>query len=512
MYVTESAPVLSKRTGLLFSAVSGILTAVSYYSESLSFLIFISLTPYIYSQLRDFSMLRAFVYSMTLYMFSLFWLYNALSRVTELVLLRIIVAFMLDLVISAILSVFLNLPLLILKILLRYNKNGLQSVVLRATAFSAVYVLGEWLQGAFPPAAFPWIRLGNIASPMTAFIQSASLFGTLFISLLILLINTFSALFFYYIKSSKKYYFIIALTVLISADLIFGYTRLCRNNGHDGLSHTVLIVQGNHPRDAKSSLPTESILNDYIRLLSKEDHADLILFPETAMHSDIYNVEKYNKRLSEICRIYNSTLLFGSQYNSADRIYNACMSVTPERGAKPEYFKRILVPFGEYGIGNIRFTSENFSAGENCKSIKTEAGDFGCVICFESVFSNQTAEYVKNGAQALITLTNDSWLGKFLPLYQHHSHSIMRAVENGRYMLTSANTGISSIINENGEIVENSNCNTESLVSGKYFLNDRLTFYTRLGDIVIILPIAIIAYLLIKIIYQRFLLVIFKRT
>ena len=151
----------------------------------------------------------------------------------------------------------------------------------------------------------------------------------------------------------------------------------------------------------------------------------------------------------------------------------------PDNKDSAIYLKRILVPFGEYNpfkLFKFQFTSTNFSPGEECSIINTENGNIGCAICFESVFPEASVDCVKAGAEVITVLTNDSWLGERLPLYQHHTHSIIRAVETNRYILTSTNTGISSVISNCGEIKSETDYNNEAVIEDT-FLYDKRKFY-----------------------------------
>lgn len=495
---------------ILFPLLSGIALSFSNYSDKSAFLIFFSLVPYIYSIIKKFNICKIFIFSFSHYFFSLIWLSNIVSRAADNCILRLILSFLLLSAVSLILSLQLNIPLLIFRLISL-------SPVKTALIFPFMYILGEWIQGVCSPIAFPWIRLGNIASPFTAFIQSASVFGTLFISLLILLINAFFALFFYYIKSAKKYIFALSALFILSANLLFGYKNLSTAENKHGEKSSVIIVQGNFPKETKFTSEPEEILDKYIDLLysADSDKTDLILFPETSMHSDIYTIEELKSKLYNISRDYKALLLFGSQYDMDEKYYNACMALFPENKIEAVYLKRQLVPFGEYNpfkSDSLRFTATDFSAGEECSLIKSDKGLIGCAICFESVFSGSASECVKEGAKAIIILTNDSWLGEVIPLYQHHSHSVMRAVENNRYVLTSTNTGISSVINNMGEIIIQSSLNTESVISSDFYMNNDITFYTEYGDIIILTSCLIIIFVCLSFVFRQIYGLIFKRT
>ena len=108
----------------------------------------------------------------------------------------------------------------------------------------------------------------------------------------------------------------------------------------------------------------------------------------------------------------------------------------------------------------------------------------GCAVCYESVYGEYFTGYVKAGAQVMTIITNDAWW-KDTPGYrQHLSYASLRAIETRRDIARSANTGISAIIDQKGEIVERTGWWEPAVIRGAVNLNDRVTFYVAHGDIV----------------------------
>lgn len=107
----------------------------------------------------------------------------------------------------------------------------------------------------------------------------------------------------------------------------------------------------------------------------------------------------------------------------------------------------------------------------------------GCAVCYESVYGEYFTGYVRKGAEVMTVITNDAWW-KDTPGYrQHLSYASLRAIETRRDIARSANTGISAIINQKGEIVERTGWWEPAVIRGKVNLNDRVTFYVEHGDI-----------------------------
>jgi len=104
------------------------------------------------------------------------------------------------------------------------------------------------------------------------------------------------------------------------------------------------------------------------------------------------------------------------------------------------------------------------------------------VICFESVFGEHTRQMVQNGANYIVVLTNDGWWKDSPGAWQHFGYSRLRAIETRRSIARSANTGISGLINQRGDVIVRTNSNVYSAISSGVRVNSTLTFYVRYGD------------------------------
>ena len=108
---------------------------------------------------------------------------------------------------------------------------------------------------------------------------------------------------------------------------------------------------------------------------------------------------------------------------------------------------------------------------------------FGCAVCYESIYGEYCTEYVRKGAKMMTVITNDGWWGDTPGYRQHLSYSCLRAIELRRDIARSANTGISCIIDQKGDILEKSPWWEEATISSEVNLNSSETFFVRNGDI-----------------------------
>jgi len=123
----------------------------------------------------------------------------------------------------------------------------------------------------------------------------------------------------------------------------------------------------------------------------------------------------------------------------------------------------------------------------DCKSYdfagkETTSIPIGCAICYESIYGEYCTGYINKGAKAIAVITNDAWWGDTPGYRQHLSYSALRAIETRRDIIRCANTGISAIINQRGDIVEKTSWWEMDTLRGKINLNDKQTWFVRNGD------------------------------
>jgi apolipoprotein N-acyltransferase len=108
---------------------------------------------------------------------------------------------------------------------------------------------------------------------------------------------------------------------------------------------------------------------------------------------------------------------------------------------------------------------------------------FGSPICYEIIFPGLVRKFVKKGARFLVTITNDGWYGESAAPQQHFLIAVLRAVENRRYLLRAATTGISGIVDPSGRILARSKPMIETYLTGMVRPVEKLSFYSRFGDV-----------------------------
>ena len=176
---------------------------------------------------------------------------------------------------------------------------------------------------------------------------------------------------------------------------------------------------------------------------------------------------------------YNSALKM--EYQSKPEYYHKSKLVV---GVENMPYKSILKPLlGEFmldlgGTVSSRATQKERSIFEHSK-LKTKVAP---IICYESIYGAFVTEYVRKGANFLGIITNDAWWGDTQGHKQLLSYARLRAIENRRAVVRSANTGISAILNSRGEITARLPYLEKGVLRGKVASKSEITFYTQYGD------------------------------
>ncbi|MGD9733180.1 MAG: apolipoprotein N-acyltransferase [Desulfamplus sp.] len=258
-------------------------------------------------------------------------------------------------------------------------------------------------------------------------------------------------------------------------------------NSHESLQNSEL--QG------KNDLKSESDKD-------KKDKPDLIILPETALPFYYNWNKKLSDRVNDCIREAGTSFLIGSPaFKTVDEaakiydFYNRAYMVNELGAITGSYDKVHLVPFGEYVpfgkylsfLGKIIAQAGDFSSGD--KDIQpleftglTNKPTAGVLICFEIIFSDLSRTVVKNGADILVTMTNDAWFGYTSAPEQHFTMAVFRAVENRRAVARAANTGISGFISPTGKILKTSELFKDASLTQNLPCMKIKTAYTKFGD------------------------------
>ena len=419
--------------------------------------------------------------------------------------------------------VFLILPLGLKFIGSKLIAKHPKAVYLLPILAASLYVILEWVQSWFL-TGLPWTKLAVAQYRNLFFIQSMSVFGTYFPAFLIILINASIAVYILHRRNKTNFAhftkrsvncLLIACIIVYAVNFGFGFLRLHfyeRNHQYETI--TAQIVQGNIPSYERWIRYTpEQILRIYEDLTEwyTTPETTISVWPETAVPR-AFTRNKYDEnnnngglynRLRSVAKNNDITLISGVFYretiDDTTHTYNAIMAFDANYEFIPPYIKRQLVPFGEFVpfenvltrifpfIENIALFGSSLTAGDSSRLMYVNSVNYGGLVCFDSIFARLARRSVKDGADILIISTNDSWFRDSRAIYQHNAQAVLRAVQNNRYVVRSANTGISSFISSTGRILQQTEVFERVVITQEVGLVQGLTIYTRFGEIILYL-------------------------
>ncbi|MCW5589198.1 MAG: apolipoprotein N-acyltransferase [Legionellales bacterium] len=322
--------------------------------------------------------------------------------------------------------------------------------------FPMLWVSVEWLR-SWIFTGFPWLLLGysQINSSLRGFIPVIGVYGLSF--LCVFCAGLLNLLWHSALKRSLLI-LIIFMGIFVSGGLLnrIAWTR------PNSSAISVALVQGNIPQSVKwQASRVFHILNTYFSLSLPYWHDRMIIWPEGAIPLVDTAATEYLNNLRELALKNHSTLLTGIATaipNSPD-YHNALIAVGTAHGI---YFKRHLVPFGEFvpfenylrpfaGIFNLPMS--NFTAGKfHQPLIKLANLNIAAYLCYEIAYPNEVISTF-NHADLIVNISDDSWFGKSFAAIQQFQMARFRALEIGRFVIATSNSGVTAIINAKGNVI-----------------------------------------------------------
>ncbi len=321
---------------------------------------------------------------------------------------------------------------------------------------------------------FPWAAIGTTQARSLWLAQLASLGGVYLVAFVVVLTNTTLESLLAWVKHRAP---LAARTVagwaaLIALASIFASVRLQDGAGPDDTRIRVAIVQGNLDERAylRGGSDQRRVFARLLRqsVLARREGAVLAVWPEGTLPAPLSPLLKSLSNLAPRSQaeepLPQEMIIGGITRGYRDGkllLTNSAFLVDSDLHIEARYDKRHLVPFGEYvPLASILpyqwFVPPGiafFSPGPNHLPLEARAGKLGMMICYEAIFPEIARAAVNGGARLLVNITNDSWYGESSAPHQHLAQSRMRAIETGRYLVRSANTGVSAIIDPYGRIV-----------------------------------------------------------
>ena len=395
-----------------------------------------------------------------------------------------------------------------------YSFLNIKNLISAFFLFSLLFGLVEFIRGNIL-TGFPWNLIIFSFSEQLNFISFASIIGTYSFNLLV--ISLFSAPALIILRKSKKEilvsFFFILIPILL---LVYGssYKQKFLNTDIKKNSYVIRAIGSNISLDRfYDNTSAETVINELINLSAPEKNKKIFfLWPEGIVP---------NTYLDQL-HLYKD--LFVKNFDE-NHIIGLGIKHRLERGFNEEYFNSLaifdnninlinnynkinLVPFGEFipfekifHKLNMRIITNNilsFSKGNSREiiEIKKDSDKFSFLplICYEIIFSgNLTKNF---DYDFILNISEDGWFGKSIGPRQHFTHSIFRAIENGKYIVRSANNGMAAIINPLGEIEKQINYEEAGFIDFYERRDIERTIFSIYGNKIFIILILLYIFLI----------------
>lgn len=302
---------------------------------------------------------------------------------------------------------------------------------------------------------------------------------------------------------SKKFFFL-ELLILCFLAAVFLFVRAVwfepyADSGQMAKNPAkVIALQPSVPMSGLNSSKLENLRKRQIELAEIEinklrttnnELPTVVILPESPMNFMYNDDREFQQFIGDFARRNNVSVLFNSAEPDVGttKYFNSAVMVGPDGREVSQYDKIYLLPFGEAvppPLDNIvpGFVG-NFAYGREYDLLPVGDAKAGVMICFESHFGALSREYVKNGADVIIEMTNDGYLGPTPVLRQHLANAVFRAVETNRPVLRVTNVGITAYITENGQVLDAAPTYQEATRVWSVSKSDgSQTFYVKYGD------------------------------
>ena len=381
-------------------------------------------------------------------------------------------------------------------------------------AFVLARAIGRWgtwalLTAAFVWPATEWARLGITGQLWNALgyslayqpllIQRASWGGVYAVSFVLVAVNAAIALIL--LRRSVKAAIVGLLVISVLAWITLS-KEIHQTDPFLSPDDTMVVaLQPNVPMAlVKSTAEMQALMDRHVSMteealnsLPQTTKARLVIWPESPMNFGYSTDTQLRELLLNFATKHKTSILFNSQEPAPnDGIYNSALFVNDQGKLIAQYDKIRLMPFGEYvplphwlpGANLITAIVGDFTPGTRFALMPVGEARVGVFICIESAYPYITRGLTREGADVLINISNDGYLGPTAVRRQHLANAIFRAVENDRDVMRVTNSGITAYITSQGEVQGATESFSTAVriwrIGGR---SSAQTFYSRHGDV-----------------------------
>lgn len=349
---------------------------------------------------------------------------------------------------------------------LTHTLSGRLSSFWISLAIATIWTSREWVSINLPYGGFPWSRVAQALSD--SFLASLVYFVGISGLTLVSVFMTVAVL--QAIESGvpglRKNLLPLGTTV---GAIVLAATFVVPANAESG-DVTVAAVQGNANAGLFTNAERGTFLKNHLDatlLLDShplKDSIDFIVWPENASDLNPQTNELAKLQIDSVIEKYQVPLIFGAITESGDEIFNSSLYYTPGQGQIDQYDKKRPVPFAEYVPDRefwyqlapdlIGLVTRGYAFGTRDGIFEFEGSDLGVLICFEIAIDEIGRELVADGAEIILSQTNNADFGRSDETFQQAALARLRAIETGRTLVNISTVGVSKVFLADGSIVD----------------------------------------------------------
>ena len=366
--------------------------------------------------------------------------------------------------------------------------------------FAVIFSLIEFIRG-FVLGGFPWNIIVYSWTNYLNSIQILSLIGTYSFNLISITIFLLPFLFLFQKEIKIKIFIFLFLVFILISNAFYGYKKIKNDEKFysEFKDFKIKIISPKISIDRFFEVNNEGIIIEELIELSNPNisHNTIFIFPEGALAG--VNLNKLKSFKEIFLKKYSDKhiIIMGinteEEIGNSSKIYNSMVILDNNLNLISEYNKIKLVPFGEFlpfenffkkiGLKKVSYGYESFSAGNKRKSISLGFDNLNFIplICYEIIYSGKIS--LESGkTNFIINISEDGWFGDSIGPHQHFSHTIFRAIEEGKNIIRSANNGISAYIDSNGLIISKLESNKKGVIEINNYKKFSETLFSKFGN------------------------------
>ena len=366
--------------------------------------------------------------------------------------------------------------------------------------FSLVFGIVEFFRG-FILGGFPWNLIAYSWTNYLNSLQILSIIGTYSLNLISITIFSLPLFIFFKKKIKFKIFSIIFIFFVLISNNYYGSWKIKNDEKfyREFNDFKIKIISPKISIDRFFDYNNINIIIDELIELSNPDNFQktIFVFPEGALVGiNLKELKIFEKKFSNKFSDQH-TIIMGINSNKvlgeSSKVYNSMVVLDNKLNLLSKYDKNKLVPFGEFlpfeklfkkiGLKKVTQGYQSFSRGKNRNLITIDDKEFNFIplICYEIIYSGKIHSK-KGDSNFIVNISEDGWFGNSIGPYQHFSHSIFRAIEEGKNIIRSSNNGISAFIDSNGIIINKIESTQRGLIEVNKYKKLKKTIFFKNGN------------------------------